>query len=116
VDRRKRALVVAWTTSAWGLAGAIGGCLFGQFYDALPPSGAPGAGSALPGQVVIWLVAGLRRVASEPSVQLAIGFFFLMLAPYVTALELIDSAQPWARPFKTEQGFLRRKSTTRKMR
>jgi hypothetical protein len=46
-------------------------------------------------------VAGLRRVAAEPSAQLTIGFFFLMLAPYVAALELIDSAQPWARPFES---------------
>jgi hypothetical protein len=46
-------------------------------------------------------VAGLRRMAAQPSPQLFIGFFFLMLTPYVAALELIDSAQPWSRPFES---------------
>jgi hypothetical protein len=45
-------------------------------------------------------VTGLRRMATEPSAQLVIGFFFLMLSPYLAALELVDSAQPWARPFR----------------
>jgi hypothetical protein len=45
-------------------------------------------------------VAGLRQMAAQPSTQLVIGFFFLMLSPYVIALELVDSAQPWARPFQ----------------
>lgn len=48
--------------------------------------------------VILALVAavdGLRMMAVQPSMQVLIGFLFLMIAPYAFALELMDTAQPW---------------------